>query len=374
MKKTILGFVLSILVILLLLFMSSCSSKPTVKIGLLTDITGRASLLGISARNALELAVEEYNQGNYTYKVQLIIKDDKGLEELMKQSVAELINEDAQIIIGPFTSNIATEIFKTKMNESNDILFISPTVSSSTIVGVDDNFITLLDKNEEQGIMLAKKAYDNGLKKMATIYEYNNRSYSKPLVEAFEKEFINLGGDIVYTNKFTTSEDAPFLTIANDIVESGAEGALIVAGGLDASQLTQYIHKNYPNIEIYCGMWAKTLDFISNGGTAVEGTYLAGLSEGSSENEAYINFSNAYYEKYNSDITFPAVCTYEAAQLLFSAMEEVNITNLNNLRKAILESDYNGLSNDLILDNYGDSNRPYVLYKVKEGKYIRVTE
>lgn len=374
MKKTLRIIIFCSLVMILLIYGTSCNNKSTIKVGLLTDITGRSSLLGVSARNALELAIDQYNNGDHPYTIQLIVKDDKGLSDEMKKVVKEFTDDGVHIIIGPYTSNIASEIIDTKMNLNDDVLFISPTVSSNTVMNIDDYFITLLSENKEQGILLAKNAFNNGLRKMATIYEYNNRSYSQPLAEAFERTFIELGGEIVYSNRFTTSEDAPFAKLAKEIVDEGSEGVLIVAGGLDASQLTQFIHKDYPDIQIYCGMWAKTLDFITNGGKAVEGAYLASISEGDANNQIYSEFSQQYMEKYNTEITFPAVCTYEAAGLLFAVMDESHSTNPVDIKNGILESSYTGFSNDFVLNEFGDCNRPYIIYKVKEGKYTKVTE
>lgn len=374
MKKAFRTIGICILVIILLIFGKSYDNRSTIKVGLLADITGRASLLGVSGRNGLQLAVDEYNQGDNPYRIRLVIKDDKGLKDEMKKVVKEFNQEGVQLIIGPYTSNIATEIVEAQINISNDFLFISPTVSSSDITNIDDNFITLIAKNEEQGILLAQKAYNDGLTKMATIYEYNNRSYSQPVVEAFEETFTRLGGKIVYSNWFTSSEDAPFQKLSEELVATKAEGVLIVAGGLDASQLTQFIHKKQPNIQIFCGMWAKTLDFITNGGKAIEGAYLASISEEVSVNESYNEFNQQYIEKYNSNLTFPAVCTYEAAQLLFEAIEQSDNKNIEEIKNAIIKSKYSGLSNDFSLNMFGDSDRPYVLFKVKEGKYIKVTE
>jgi len=374
MNKTFRKIVFCTCIMILLIYGTSCNNKSTIKIGLLTDITGRSSLLGVSARNAIELAIEEYNNGDHPYTIRLVVKDDKGLNDEMKKAVEAFDKEGIQLIIGPYTSNIASEIIDTQMNLRDDILFISPTVSTNKVMNIDDHFITLLSENEEQGILLAITAFNNGLRKVATVYEYNNRSYSQPLTAAFERTFVELGGEIVYSSQFTTSEDAPFAQLAKEMIDKGSEGVLIVAGGLDASQLAQFIHKDSPDIQIYCGMWAKTLDFISNGGKAVEGAYLASIFEGNDNNDTYNQFIQEYTVKYNADITFPAVCTYEAAQLLFSVMDESPSTNPVDIKNGILVSGYTGLSNDFVLDEFGDCNRPYVIYKVKEGKYVKVKE
>ena len=138
MKKPFRTIVFSILVMVLLLFATSCKDSNRVKVGLLTDITGRSSQIGIAGRNALEIAVDEYNKGNHTYNIELIIKDDKGSRDDLKKVMKEFEQEDVHFIIGPYTSNIAIEIVSLNMNNNENMLILSPTVSTDTVINVDD--------------------------------------------------------------------------------------------------------------------------------------------------------------------------------------------------------------------------------------------
>lgn len=365
-----------LIIILLFLFLiveTSCRNKEIIKIGLLCDLTGRSSSLGISARNAIEIAVDEYNNSSKNNKIQLVIKDDKGLPQKVPKILKEYVDEDVKLIIGPLTSNIGLKIFNLENQEKNDFLFISPTISSSKLSGLDDNFITLIDINEEQGVLLAKEAIKKGINKIATIYEYDNKSYTEPIAKVFEDTFISLGGEVAYSNYFVTSENAPFKYLAENIIDSKAEGVLIAAGAIDSSQLIQYINKIDPDIFAFCGMWAKTNDFIANGGKAVEGSFLVGINNDISSNSEFKKFDKEYLSRYDIEPSFSSICTYEAIKILLDAIEKNNSTDPKVIKESIInKKTFKGLAESYNIDSNGNSNRPYVLFQVEKGKFKMV--
>ncbi|PKM93651.1 MAG: hypothetical protein CVU84_14900 [Firmicutes bacterium HGW-Firmicutes-1] len=366
---------LSTLLILSLFIGTGCTKPDVIKIGILGDITGRSSYLGVSNRNAVVQAVEEFNKSSEDFQIQLSIKDDKGSSEETLKCIDEFISEGVKLVIGPLTSNVALVIKNLPSETASNILFVSPTVSGNFMYDIDDNFITLVDSSDKQGMMLAKGAIELGLKKIATIYEYNNKSYSEPVVKAFEDVFKSLGGEVVYAKHFNSSEKAPFNELANEIIASQANGVLIIAGGLDSSQLIQYLHKQKPDLPIYCGTWAKTTDFISNGGKAIEGTYFVGIMDEYANNAEFKQFAENYRELYDFEPTFAAMCGYESAKILIEAIQRGDSVEPQVVKEEIIKNNtFKGLNLDLYIDENGDSERPYTMFQVQESKYIKVRE
>lgn len=354
---------------------TSCKNTEVIKIGMLGDMTGRSSYLGVSARNAVVQAVEEFNESSQEFKIQLVIKDDRGVPEETAKIIDDFIKEDINIVIGPITSNSAMIIKELPIEKSNNIVFVSPTVSGNFMIDVDDNFIMLIDGNDKQGVILAEASIDQGLKKIATIYEYNNRGYSEPVVKSFEKSFKSLDGEIVYSKYFESSEHAPFSEISNEMIASDADGILIVAGGLDSSQLIQYIHKQKPDMPIYCGMWANTTDFISNGGKAIEGTHLIGIMDLYSDYPEFKEFRKNYYDLYNIEPTFASMCGYESTRIIIDAIQRSSTLEPRVIKDEIINHNtYKGLDGKLYINKFGDSQRLYTIFQVQEGKYIKVKE
>lgn len=363
-------YILSILIILGNILIG-CSNPKTIKIGLMGNFTGRASDLSVSARNAIELAIDEYNKAQDKNHIKLIIKDDKGISENAIKVVEEFIKEDVEVIIGPFTSNIAISLKEyLKMDK---LLFLSPTVSTSKLSNKDDSFIRIVGTNVVQGKEIAKHflSEKKDIKKIALVYEYNNRIYSEDVANSFKLEFIANGGDIVYNNYFVSSNEAPLSQIAKEVIESQAEAVLIIAGGIDASQLCQHINKLKSDMVIISGLWAKTEDFITNGGKSVEGAYLVGINE--MKTKEYIEFRSKYFDIYKEVPAFSAAYGYDMIQVLIKAVEKADSINSVDIKRAIIDNKgFKGLHDNFIIDKYGDTNRGYSFFKVKNGKYVRI--
>ena len=52
------------------------SDKPIVKVGASLPLTGNMSHIGISAKNALQMAIDKWNAIDTKFKYQLIVEDD----------------------------------------------------------------------------------------------------------------------------------------------------------------------------------------------------------------------------------------------------------------------------------------------------------
>ena len=355
-------------------FLLSCSKAP-IKIGLMVDLTGRASELGISGRNGAEIAVEEINQngGINGRKVTLIIKDDKGIPEEAMKADKELIQENILLGIGHFasgTGEVGLKIF----NEAGKLM-ISPTMSTESFTGIDDYFIRIIDSNKKQGEVLADAALsEKNNKKIAVVYEENNKLYTSEVCKYFKQRFEKSGGQIVMEDSFASSTTVNFDEIAEKISESGADGALIVSGGLDLAIITQKLKQMKPDIDIYAGMWAMTGDLIKNGGKSVEGVYLPGVYDKNDRVISMANFRSEYIEKYEEEPTFASVYSYETVNMVFAALKECkNKYDSATIKKKIIEiGTFKGLHDDFKVDRFGDTNRGYYLFQIKNAEFIRV--
>jgi branched-chain amino acid transport system substrate-binding protein len=89
------------------------SDSGTIKIGLLTSLTGSDSQGGASMKNSVELAVNRINKsgGINGAKLELVIYDDRGEPELTEKLTKDLIFLDnVEAIIGPYSSECCLAI------------------------------------------------------------------------------------------------------------------------------------------------------------------------------------------------------------------------------------------------------------------------
>ncbi|MBC7961208.1 MAG: ABC transporter substrate-binding protein, partial [Vallitaleaceae bacterium] len=275
------------------------------------------------------------------------------------------------------TSNIAEAVTKTDYYQESKMIFISPTVSASVFFGKDDALLTMIDVNEKQGALLARKAIADGTLSMAIVYEETNSIYTEPLTTSFQEEFQQLGGEVVYTNHFATSKDAPFDKLAQEIVDSKAKGVLLAAGGMDASQLSQYLFKFGSHQQIFTGMWSRTEDFIKNGSMAVERAYSISTYDMKNLSPSGIGFVKDYLKQFGYEPVFSAFHSFDVTQLLIQKIIDNQKLPLQpqSVKEAIINLDhFEGSLGVVSFDENGDCKPPYLVVQVMNGMYEKVIQ
>ncbi len=90
----------------------AASSGDTIKIGLIAMLTGANPLNGLRMQQAVQLAVDEYNDkgGLLGKKVELLTEDDQTLQDMAVTCANKLISEGVVGIVGPHRSTNAMAI------------------------------------------------------------------------------------------------------------------------------------------------------------------------------------------------------------------------------------------------------------------------
>ncbi|HEX3017322.1 MAG TPA: ABC transporter substrate-binding protein, partial [Caproicibacter sp.] len=92
---------------------TAAASGDTIKIGVVTPLTGQTSSFGQSAKKGLELLEEQTNNagGINGKKIQFLIQDDEGKAASAVTVGQKLINSDKVVaIVGPLTSTCANSL------------------------------------------------------------------------------------------------------------------------------------------------------------------------------------------------------------------------------------------------------------------------
>ena len=169
-----------------------CSEK-NIKIGLLAPFTGEFDEIGNSMLFATQLALDEIDDENV-----LIIPRDSGVNEKEKlhNSIKEIKDQGAKLIIGPITNEEIQEVKKYK-----DIIFISP---SNINPEINTNVISMGINLESQ--LLAISKFLQKKKKTKTVILYPDNQYSSLINSKIKK--LNLS----YSKLFKYSSDPKVLT------------------------------------------------------------------------------------------------------------------------------------------------------------------
>lgn len=353
----------------------SCGTRRPLRIGFVAGLSGIVSDLGVSARNGVELAVADANNagGVRGNPVELVVMDDRNDPETAVARCLELKRQGVSLVIGPLTSGMADRIVP--FANENDMLLVSPTVTVSYLSGIDDSFIRVVPAAKVQGEMLADTAAARGLHSFAVLYEEINSSYSLEVCAAFESRILSLGGEVSHITSFRSGAYAMMAELAVKARGWGADGILSVAGASDNALFCQYLRKNGVSAQLFAGMWSMTADLIRNGGAAVEGLTLVSMYDADNDREPFLRFLDTYRTAYKDDPSFASLFGYEAAAMLIQAMREAKSPDADSVKSAVLRiGGFPGLQGDFSIDASGDSDRPYAVYTVKEGRFVKADE
>lgn len=358
-----------------LLVLAACGGPgEPIRVGLVSNQTGRSSDTGIDARNGVQLAVEEINAagGVKGRKIELLIKDDEGKAESAKKAMQELIDARVVAVIGNVVSGM-TQASLPLANEKK-MLMLSPTSVSNIFTGKDDYLIRTSPAAKQATVSLARFARNKlGLSRVAAIYDLSNKGYSEDWFKSFKESFEGAGGRIADAVTYTTGQDKDYSALAQKLLAAQPDGIVLISGAVDTALLSQQIRKINDKLPLIVAGWAMTDELLVKGGKAVESAYLAYNFDKDSRAPAYLAFRESYRKRFGSEPGFAAKFGYETVGMLKAGMEKAAALDSDGLKKAIIaQGSFTGLQGDFKIDAYGDAEAQVLLFTVKDGVYRRV--
>ncbi|NNG00687.1 MAG: ABC transporter substrate-binding protein [Desulfobacteraceae bacterium] len=360
-----------IVIFLWVLFISvGCSAKDPVRIGFVGGITGRVADLGIAGRDGVILAVEEKNAhgGINGSAIELIIKDDEQQSDIAVKVDRELIEAGVCAIIGHMTS--AMSVAGVPIANENKILLISPTTSTNALSGLDDYFYRVFPNSAQTSTLLADKVFNRfGLRRVSAVIDITNREHTESAFDAFRDRFEALGGKITAVDTFLSGPDISFMKMAEAVVSRNADCIYILANALDSAMLLQQLHKLGSNTQVVSSDWSATDELVHFGGSAAEGLFFMHTLDANSTAPRYLAFSQNFYDRFGRKPGFAACHAYDAAQILFAALEKDPDAAV--IRETIHDiGTFNGLQGLIRFDESGDVIRDHFPVRVKNGLFI----
>ncbi|MEA3512034.1 MAG: ABC transporter substrate-binding protein, partial [Campylobacterota bacterium] len=338
-----------------------------IKIGFVAGLSGKYSSLGISVRDGFRLAFEEVDYKIDGKKVTIFDKDDKQDENEAKKAIEFFIKNDIKLIVGNTTSSM-TKVSTSLIEDYKDSLMVSATASSSYFTKKDDNFLRVqVDNSPKRYKSLAQTLLQSGYQDILCIYDSKNKAYTDDYTMTLENVFVEEGG-----NKYSAKIDInqPYEDILKKVKDTKKNLILVVGNAVDTANIIQYLRINNEKSKILGSGWAKTNDFITNGGEFVEGVIFSEGYDDESKNQQYLDFATKFKKRYNKEPSVFSTQGYELGKILIKNLEKSSDIAL--LKNNILsEKRYDGLQGDITFDKYGDVMREFFMMEVKNKKFIK---
>lgn len=377
--KWIRNIVIVTLLGLMLLPVTSCSSKKTIKIGAIFAVTGGASNLGAPEEKTAKMVVDEINKngGINGQKVELIIKDSAGKTENAVSFAKQLIEEDQVVaIIGPTTSGETMAI--KDLCESSKTPLIS-CAAAETIVEPQAHYVF---KTPQKDSYVVKWIYESmkehNITKIGVLASLSG--FGKGGLAQLEKYAAEYGITISAQESYdptATDLTAPLAKLQ----ASGAEA--IVNWSIEPAQ--SIVAKNMKqlnmDIPLYQSHGFGNIKYVEAAGEAAEGIIFPcgrlliaeELSNDNPQKKLLMDYKEAYESLYKEEVSTFGGHAYDALLILKAAIEQGKSTNRDDIANAI-EKITNlpgtaGVFNMSSTDHNGLGMDSIVLLTVKDGKF-----
>ena len=133
-------------------------------------------------------------------------------------AAAELVHKDVSIVLGSYGSSVS--IAASPTFKEAGLPAIGITCTNTQVTENNSHYFRICFLDPFQGAVLAKYAYDNGVRKAYTLAELGN-AYDLGLASSFKTAFEKLGGEVI-ANNFPANQ-ADFTSFINNAKNDGVE-------------------------------------------------------------------------------------------------------------------------------------------------------
>lgn len=356
-------------------------STGPVKIGVLAPLSGPVPTFGVSTKNGIQMAFEEWNAKGGILggrKIEAIVEDSQCTPDPAVNAANKLIDTDkVQFIIGEVCSKATIPV--TEITQEKGIVQISSTSTNPTVTlkadgSTKDYVFRACFIDPFQGTVMAKYVYETlGFKTAAVLYD-NGNDYNKGLAENFKLSFEGLGGKIVSYEAFTDEEKTVDYKAQLTKIKAANPAFLYLPNyyGSAALQLKQAREMGF-NAPAGGGDGWDSTKLVEIGGAAVEGGVFSNHFSKDDKTPAVQQFVTKYTTKYGEAPDALAALAYEATGLFLDAFKKAGSIKGSDIRDAMKNTTFVGISGAYKFDENRNPIKSAVVIKIAGGQQTYLT-
>jgi branched-chain amino acid transport system substrate-binding protein len=320
-----------------------------VRVGMILPLTqnGAPSPVGVSMRNAAQLAIDDFG-GPY---ITLMIQDDHSSSEGAAQAAQSALGAGAQLILGPVFADDVRAAAPAAKSAGR------PMIAFSTDVSVAAPGVYLLSFLIEGYVdRIIQYAASTGKKSFAVMAPQND--YGNVAAARFQQDAANFNAQVVVGARYSAGQQA---TAAQEVaVVSGqidglfipeqADGMAAVASVLGSSNIKTQL--------LGTGVW--------NDARVLRLPQMQGAWFSAPDNSGFNALAQRYRAKFNSDPTRVASLAYDAVTLA-AALARITTTDPYNARTLTGVSGFNGADGVFRFRADGTNERGLAVMQIDGG-------
>jgi len=370
MKKLLIGFVIIVVMALAIVLIVTQTRKEEkeIKIGVILPLTGSNAVDGEAAKQSIDLAFElkraEFIKKGITLR--FIYEDDKMIPNEGVNAATKIIKIDKVIaIIGPFGSSVLFAV--APVAEQNRVVLISGSATNPKIKEAGDYIFRDVPPDDYQGKALSKFAYEVLKVKKAAIL-YMNNDYGVGLKNVVEREFPQLGGQIIYSEAFNPGE-TDFRSHLQKLRKTNPECAFLPSHHTEGALILRQAREIGIKIPFLGGDGIFRPELIDIASNAANNTYISSMSwRPDSDDPLVKEFVVKFKEKYVKEPNVFSAYYFDATNIILDAILNGAKTS-DEIKSYLYQNEFMGVTGKTKFDRYGEVEKPIDIFKIENKKF-----
>lgn len=349
----------------------------TTLVGEYGSLTGSEATFGQSTHNGIMLAVDEANAagGVNGKRVEVKTYDTQGKTQEAGTAVTRLITDDKAVaLLGEVASSLS--LAGGRVAQQYGIPMITPSSTNPRVTQIGDMIFRVCFIDPFQGYVGAKFAYDNlSARNMAVLYD-QGQAYSKGLADDFKKAFTGMDG-VITTEQVYSGGDQDFNAQLTAIRGTSPDAIYIPGYYTDVGNIALQARKLGITVPLIGGDGWDSSKLAEIAGDAIEGCYYSNHYSHEEKRAAVQEFVQKYKSRYGQVPDGLAALGYDAAKLLFDAMQRSPSLKGADLAAAIAATtNFAGVTGTISIDGDRNARKPAVMVQMKGGvpSYVATIE
>jgi branched-chain amino acid transport system substrate-binding protein len=352
---------------------ASAPAGPIV-IGHYGSMSGAQATFGQSTDNGIKLAVAEINAagGIKGRKIEVHTLDTQGKAQEAGAAVTRLITQDHVVaLLGEVASKLS--IAGGEVAQHYKVPMITPSSTNEAVTQIGSMISRVCFVDGFQGYVVAKFAHDN-LKAQRVAILYDQASdYSIGLAKTFKSEFAAMGGTISTEQTYKEGDSDHAAQLAT-IRDSKPDAIFLPGYYTDVANIARQARKLGITVPFLGGDGWDSAKLTELGGDAIEGSYYSNHYSHEDMRAEVQSFVAAYKARYGAVPDGLAALGYDAARVLFNAMERAPSLDGPTLAEAIAgTTSFKGVTGIITMDENRDARKQAVILQIKGGTPTFVT-
>ena len=347
--------------------------QGTIKVGVITSITGSLAAFGEAHKNGYAIALDEINAkgGVLGKKVELDFYDDQSKPDQAVQGVSKLVDQDGvPIILGSYSSESTKAIVGSVTQRETPLII--PTATADNVMDSKSPWVFRIcaGANDYAKETIAFLKANGAPKTMAIVYENTNfgQSNMKAMVAEAKAAGINLVAVESYEAK------APdYKAVLQRVKQANPEVIYFCSYLLDATTLMRQSREVDLNPKFYTssGTGFAAAEFPTDKGAGKNAEYTFSVSQWLPEAKwpGSKEFDAEYFKRFNSHPAYHAIQAYAALKVAAAAINNAKSAEPAKIRDAIKNINLTSTPFGPIKFENGQNQHPVLITQVQHGQY-----